>query len=268
MRPISIFSGFLIALGLLTTVSVGAQQNENQGLSTGNAHQVVVTSSPMEGLEIGIPQQSWYAKGIALDLQGRFEESYGAYQKAIEEFEHQLKSRPHWAKMIRGWKLKALFQKSQSEILKPRRGYSYGSYSSTLTYHRVAALHNKWLGIRAFTGQAPRKLAEQIVDRYERIIQRSPYDDSTRIALAAMYHEIGRHAEGKRMFAKVRYPSRSYLAREIAYYHTAAGDKAKAFAFLEKAIKHSSRSREHVLSANDFDHLRTDPRFRRLVGEP
>lgn len=258
--------GLLVAAVALVPGS-GANARANRGYRTGGAHHAVLAATPTDGLEVGIPRDSHYAKGIAQDLQERWEDSYESFRKARDQFDHMLKQRPRWANMIRGWKLKAQWQMDQSRQLMSRT-YAWRYRSSWVSIYRVAALHNKWLGIRAFTGQGNNKLKDQVIDAYRRLIQLSPYDDRPRIALAAMHHEVGNHAEGRKVFAAVRHGSRSYLSKDLAYYYAAAGMTDKAFHYVERSVKYSSGNRQFFLMSNDLDSLRADPRFKQLVGEP
>jgi tetratricopeptide (TPR) repeat protein len=254
--------------GLLALGARSEAQSSEGAISTGGGHLVVVSTSPSEGLEVGIPRGSWYARGIALDQQGRWEESYNAYREAQGEFERLLKERPGWDQIIRGWQLKAEFQGEQSQRLKYPPYYRYGSPSSSVLYYRAAAMHNKWLGIRAFTGRLDRKLEERIIADYRNALQQSPSYDSARLALAAMLHEVGRHSEARQEFARVNYVGRGWLAIEVGYYFCAAGETDRAMEMLEKAIQYNSSSKRHVLRSNDFDRLRANPRFKILVGAP
>jgi len=238
------------------------------GYRTGGAHDVMVTSTPTEGLEVGIPRNSWYAKGIALDMQQRWDESFNAYEKARREYSQQQKRRPRWEKMVRGWKLKAEFQLNQSRQLRTQRYYRWRSRHRRMNLYKAMALHNKWLGIRAFTGQSSPKLRDKVIEAYKEVIRRSSYDDRPKIQLAAMYHELGKHEEARRWFAKARYVTRTYMAQQVAYYYAAAGKVDKAFEHVERAVKYSSSNRRRFLMSNDLDRLRADPRFRKLVGEP
>jgi hypothetical protein len=254
--------------GLLSLGGPADAQSSERGLATGAGHLVVVSTSPSEGLEVGIPRDSWYAKGIALDQQGRWEDSFNAYREARGEFERVLKERPSWDQIIRGWQLKAEFQSDQSQRLKFPVYYRYGPPSSSVLFYRAAAKHNKWLGIRAFTGRLDRKLQEEIVSEYQKALQQTPSYDSARLALAAMLHETGRHSEARQEFAQVNYVGRGWLAVEVAYYYCAAGEAERAMEMLEKAIQYNSGNKRHVLRSNDFDRLRPHPRFKSLVGTP
>lgn len=254
-------------IGLLTLSLCSLAQAREVGLRTGDAHVVVVTSTPTQGLEEGIPRTSTYARGVALDIEGRWDESYQVFRKAQREFEQQLKRRPRWEKMIRGWIAKAEFQTDQSRRLRYRPYYRY-SLSSYVNLTQTTAKHNKWLAIRAFTGQSVRKLRDEILDEYSRVLRRSAYNEAPLILRAAFLHELGRHDEGRREFAKVRDPNKTWLAKEVAYYHTAAGETEQAFKYLERAVRYRSSDRRYILRANDFDRLRSDSRFQKLVGSP
>jgi tetratricopeptide (TPR) repeat protein len=257
----------LLVLGLLLSPPVAAQTPE-RGIRTGRGHLVVVTSSPSEGLEVGIPRDSWYSKAIAFDQQGRWEESYNAFREAQSEFQRLLKDRPTWDRIIRGWLLKAEFQLDQSQRLKYPIYYRYGPPSASVLYYRAAAKHNKWLGIRAFTGRLDRKLQQEVLDDYRKALQQSPSYDSARLALGAMLHEIGQHAEARKEFANVNYVGRGWIAVEVAYYYCAAGETERSLEMLDKAIQYNSSNKRYVLRSNDFDRLRSNPRFKQLVGEP
>jgi tetratricopeptide (TPR) repeat protein len=254
---------------LVTLRATGVSAGPERGYRTGGAHFAMVTATPTEGLEVGIPRDSAYARGIALDMLGKWDESYKAYQQARQEFQQQLKSRPRWVKMIRGWVLKAQHQMDQSRALRQRHSYyRYSRFRNRMTVYRAMALHNKWLGIRAFTGQSVKALRNKVIAAYKEVIRQSSYDDRPKLGLAAMYHEIGKHAEGRKQFARARYTSRSHMAKHVAYYYAAAGQLDKAFEHVETAVKYSSSNRRWFLMSNDLDRLRADARFRKLVGEP
>jgi hypothetical protein len=265
MQPLRLTAVVLLAC---LPAPAAAQIRPEQGLRTGNAHLVTVTASPTEGLEVGIPRDSWYAKGIALDIQGKWEESYQAYTQAQIEFQKMLRERPHWEKMIRGWILKAEYQVEQSQRLRSRSYYSWGPPPASIVFGRAAAKHNKWLAIRAFSGRVDRKLQDEVVDDYQRALQQSPSYESPRIALAAFWHEIGQHAKGRAEFSKLTDTSRVWLSLEIGYYYTAAGELDKALSMLERAMKYNSSHKRQILRSNDFDRLRVDLRFLKIVGEP
>ena len=259
----------LLTLGLLCCwpADLSARSAAEKGLRTGNGHMVVVTATPSQGLEEGIPRTSAYARGVALDLEMRWDESYKAFREARREFRKQLKRRPRWEKMIRGWIIKAEYQMEQSRRLRYRPVYRYRHYPY-VNLSQTVAKHNKWLATRAFTGQSSRQLRDELLAEYKQLIRRNSYNEAPRILLAAFLHELGRHQDGRREFAKVRDQNKTWLAKEVAYYFAAAGKLDQAFKYLEKAVRYRSSDRRYILRSNDFDRLRGDPRFTKLVGEP
>lgn len=245
-----------------------AQTRSDEGLRTGRAHLVTVTASPNEGLEVGIPRDSAFAKGIAFDVQGRWDQSHTAYREAQAEFQKLIVDRPSWAKMVRGWLLKAEFQMDQSQRLRYPIYYRYGPPSASALYYRGEARRNKWLGIRAFTGRTEKKLQQEILEDLQKSLQQITSYDSARIALAAMYHETGEHTKGRQEFAKVQTTGRLWLAVEMAYYYCAAGEIDKSLEMLERAVNYNPSNKRYILRSNDFDRIRANPRFKRIVGEP
>lgn len=245
----------------------GVASAEDRGLSTGGAHHVVVTSYPTMGLEVGMPRQGWYAKGIQLDIKGKYQQAYDAYLKADNEFRALQLRRPRWKKQIRGWLVKARFQRDQSRML---RTPTYGRYryrSSYARYRNAGSLHHKWLGIRAFTGRRNPAMQKKIIEEYKYLLVRSARDYRPRLMLAGMYNEMGLRSQARHQFDQVPTSYRSRYDMEMAYYYTTAGDRKNAFAFIKKATRYYSY-RRLVLQSNLFDRLRTDPRFKKLVGEP
>jgi tetratricopeptide (TPR) repeat protein len=260
----------ILALSLLAAPPLARGQTRwDRGVRTGDAHMVVVTPPPSLGLEEGIPRNSWYAKGIALDVEGRWEASFEAYRKARDEFEQLLGKHPRQASMVRGWKLKAEWQMQESRALRPIRHYFGASGPFGISQSQVAAKHNKWLAIRAFLGQAPAKLRDEIIDGYQAVTRHYSYNHAKFVlGLAAFYHELGRHKEGRETYATIRRTRSIRYTKDEAYYHAAAGNRKRAFELLERAVRRSSSDRRYVLMSNDFDRLRGDPRFSKLVGEP
>ena len=256
----------MLLCGILLLARERVHAERGQGLKTGQTHHVVVTSNPTQGLEEGIPRASHYARGIQNDIRGQYDESFRAYLKARRDFEKLAKERPAWARVIRGWILKADFQTEQSRALRHRRYFR--PHTGYARYHRTAAKHNKWLAIRAYTGRHLRTLARQIVADYREILRRSPHDQRTKLALAAFYHELGRHADARRTFATAGSVSGGYLAQDAAYYHATAGNLRLAFKHLETAVRYRHSARRQILRSNRYDRLRSEPRFRALVGEP
>ena len=257
-----------LALALLPALlASGVVWAEDRGLATGGAYHVVVTSYPTMGLEVGMPRRGWYAKGIQLDTQGKYKQAYDAYQKADKEFRQLQLRRPRWKKQIRGWLVKARFQRDRSRMLRPptygRRRYR----SHYARYRNTETLHHKCLGIRAFTGRRNPAMQKKIIEEYKYLLVRSARDYRPRLMLAGMYNEMGLRTKARQTFDKVPSSYRSRYNVEMAYYYATAGDRKNAFAFIKKAKRYYSY-RRLMLQSNLFDRLRADPRFKKLVGEP
>lgn len=243
------------------------------GLRTGGSYVVTVTSAPTAGLESGMPRTGDYARGIDLDVRGRWGESEEAYRVAAGEFRQLLKRRPQWDAAVRGWIEKAEFQREQSRLLNRQNTY-YPSYrgpshyyvTAHSLYYRATAKHNKWLGVRAFSGRGPRKLAESAIADYRQALSHHADYTLARLGLAGLLHDLGQHDRGRAEFQKIRQPPSKWMYANVAYYYLAAGNTDKALDHLEEAVRYSSSVRRHIHRSNDFDRLRAHPRFRRLMG--
>ncbi len=239
---------------------------DDRGLATDGAHHVVVTSFPTVGLEVGMPRRGWYARGIQLDLQGKYQDAYKAYLKADVEFRALQIKRPRWRKQIRGWLVKARFMREHSRNLRPSR-YRYRSRSTYARYRSASSLHYKLLAIRAFTGRRERALQKKIIAEYKYLLGRSRYDYRPGLMLASLYNELGRRRDAKRAFDRVptRYRTRYYV--EMAYYHSTRGERDLAFKYIKDGSRYYSHKRL-MLQSNLLDRLRTDPRFKKILGDP
>jgi tetratricopeptide (TPR) repeat protein len=256
----------LLAVALCLPAAARAEDRTVHGYPTGGLHHVVVSAHPSQGLEVGMPRNGWYAKGIALDLKGDYEASHRAYQKARDEFSAMLETHPRWEKLIRGWRLKATFQVETSRRLRSSY-YPLWRLSGSRLINRTEALHHKWLACRAFLGRSDRRLRQRIIDLYHKVLTSDPNRSRARISLAAMYMEIGQRQRARAEFNRVRPYIRRGYERQLAYYYTVAGDRERAFTYLKRISLYSS-SRSLALRSNLFDSLRGDPRFAKLIGEP
>ena len=239
---------------------------DDRGLSSGGAHHVIVTSYPTIGLEVGMPRRGWYARAIQLDIKGKYQEAYKAYLKADKEFRGLQQRRPRWKKQIRGWLVKARFQREHSSNLRTPR-YRRRYWNNHARYRNASSLHHKWLAVRAFTGGRNPAMRKKIISEYKYLLTHSSRDYRPRLMLAAMYNEMGQRKQGRRMFDQVPGRYRSRYNIEMAYYYTTAGDRTNAFLFLKNAARYY-RHKRLILQSNLFDRLRADPQFKKLVGEP
>lgn len=259
----------LLLMAAMTVAAPAARADVqgDRGLTTGGAHHVVVSSFPTMGLEVGMPRRGWYARAVALDLKGKWRESYAAYRKATKEFRGMQRTRGRWRTAIRGWIAKAQFQRGLSSQLRYPIYARWRHRNHYMRYRKASALHHKWLAARAFTGRSDRKLLKQVIEEYKYILMRSPNDHRPRLMLAGLYHELGQAGRARHEFSRVRHTGRTSLRLEVAYYHTAAGDRERAFKYLANARRYYSL-RTTALRSNMFDRLRGDPRFAKLIGKP
>lgn len=249
------------------------------GLATGRSHMIRVVASASIGLEAGIPRDSSYGKGLEQDRRGAYSAAYRLHQQAVREFRGQLAKRP-FDKRLSGWVLKAQQQASLSSNLDRLQRYRHRRYWRSSYYSRynyAYALHQKWLALRAFGLSPLPKLADAAVKNYLEAIRlrtsrrygrhsRARRYPSARLALAALYHELGRHAEARRQFQQVSKPYSSALWIPLAYYHAVSGARAEAIAALRRAIGTSKWRRRYAYPLSFFDGLRGDPRFEQLFA--
>ncbi len=238
------------------------------GLDTGAQHEVVLPPAQGQGLEQGMPRSGPYARGIQLDRQGRWAESQEAFNTACAAFLQQLqRSSPRARAQVQGWADKADYMADLSRTLRLHPGGSTSSSPYTLLSH-AAARHEKWLAARAFLGHEDPQEAAQLVALYGQVLVRSQLRLRARVLLAALHHELGQPALGRKTFALLRSPDDlryDYdLSLALAYYYTLTGDRARALSHLQRAARHS-RARRVAWRSNLFDGLRSDPQFRTLM---
>lgn len=267
----------LALFALCWSLAADAADNDGPvGLATGRSHMIRVVASASIGLEAGIPRDSSYGKGLEQDRRGAYRVAYQLHQRAVREFRAQLARRP-FDKRLKGWVLKAQQQASLSSNLDRLQRYRHRSYwrrSYYSRYNYAYALHQKWLALRAFGLAPPAKLATTMVQHYVEAIRlrttgryrhyrRRGYP-SARLALAALYHELGRHTDARREFQQVRTPYSSALWIPLAYYYAVSGARVKAIDALRRAIGTSVWRRRYAYPLSFFDTLRGDPRFEQL----
>lgn len=269
----------LVIAALLLPATAAARQTKSgiwDGFETGASYTVRVDPGMTTGLESAMPRRGAYARGIDADLRSQWDLSYREYRAAVQEFRQLAQTRPALAKLVAGWIDKAEFQAQQSSRLRhaARRSTTYYTswrwqrmISPHAHYSNAVAKHNKWLAIRAFKGRAPARLAQAALNDYRQALQLRASYTMARLGLAALYHELGDHSRGRQEFARISQAPSNWMALALAYYHCAAGDVDKALDDLRRAVRYSRANRRHALRSNDFDRLRGDPRFRKIVGD-
>jgi tetratricopeptide (TPR) repeat protein len=146
---------------------------------------------------------------------------------------------------------------------------------------RAMVLHNLFLALRSYRGQASDRLLGAALAAYEEsLLQGSPLKPMATLGLAGLLAERGDLREAKEVFLRLTPQERENERVDLpmAYYHLACGDMEQALSRLQVAAgrdswDHPSTSdgrsvRTVVYRMNDFDRLRQHPLFYRLVTEP
>jgi hypothetical protein len=257
---------WLLLAGLAAALAGGLANAQGVGLASGQTHRVRLAPRTDLGLESGMPRSGPYARGIALDMRAEWAESERAYRRAREDFALRLRRNTRWTSIVRGWAIKAEFQRELSGRLSR---LEQRSYRMTASSHlaRATALQHKWLAIRAFNGHRSQKLAEQIESDYVSAIERGSryYANRARLGLASFLHHSGHPGRAKQLYGSLRPPLPSWLALLEAQYHAASGARERALSALERAFRYSRSFRREARRSNAFDALRSDPRFRQLL---
>lgn len=151
-----------------------------------------------------------------------------------------------------------------------------------LLHERALLLHNLFLLVRSFCGQADERLLGRALRAYEEVVGRqSPLRSVVQVGYASLLAERGDRRGAMAVFQQLRPEEREGERLDVAaaYYHLALGDRARAMARLEVAARRDGwdrptagqqgRSlRSSVYQMSDFDRLRSHPRFVALVAEP
>jgi tetratricopeptide (TPR) repeat protein len=218
------------------------------------------------GVERTIPRDGAYARGIRLDAEGRHLDALREYTQALADLDSLSAATAKDARCLGAWRGKIAWQRDESEMLLEQEAYAATMPQSVVAHHNLAtAYHNKFLAVRAFAGRGPRALWERARDEY--LIAIALDDDHTpaRIGLASLYAHAGRTRDARVTIAGIgRREAEPSLAVQIAAFHTAIGELEEAIDRLE-AVKLRSEQRRWMVRSNDFDALRGDARFRRLV---
>ncbi|HMU38158.1 MAG TPA: hypothetical protein PKE31_04025 [Pseudomonadota bacterium] len=155
-----------------------------------------------------------------------------------------------------------------------------GSDYATSVQLRALILHNIFLAVRSFTGKAETNLAKGVFEAYsEAILLQGRLSRDVSLGYSAMLAEEGQYENARREFGKI---SPADLAAEgadvaVIYTHLAMGETSLAVRrFLEttrrdnwqRAAKDETSLRTSMYRMNDFDRLRSHPRFVEMVTMP
>lgn len=230
---------------------------------------VLVRAHHGAGLSSGIPRDSDYARAIAADSAERYLHAFNLYKRARRTFKKLGRQRPD-DRRIAGWILKAREQMRLSMSLYNHSRIGRSSLHRRRYYGKrqlAQLLHRKWLAVRAFTGRGPKRLLEKALRAYREALRLKPSDETSRIYLAALHHEIGNWRRARQLFSRVRVKPKSGYQIPLAYYYTVSGDRRRALVILRHALHRSSYRYspwKRYAYYNYFDRLRSDPEFVQL----
>ncbi len=110
--------------------------------------------------------------------------------------------------------------------------------------------------------------AEALRD-YERALREDPEDPTLMLGMAWCYKRTGQLGKAIAV-TEAAYrvaPDKPLIMYNLACYLALAGDRERALAWLGRALRRDQSFRKLVAEETDFDSLRSDPDFRRIVGE-
>lgn len=153
---------------------------------------------------------------------------------------------------------------------------------ATLVQLRAMLLHNLFLAARSFTGRTDTRLAATVQQAYEKgRIRPGRFKSQVQLGYAAILAERGDLAQARAEFAQLtpKDVQAEGMDLAVAYYHLAVGETARSMARLTAASQrpawaHPAPGRDggtvraQAYRMNDFDRLRSHPRFIELVTEP
>lgn len=224
------------------------------------------------GSEAGLPRDGAYARGIELDAAGRHGEALRSYDDALTELDGLAEVAGASVEDLERWERKIQWQRDQSEVLLEQSAYvAVMPTSVPARFHLATAYHAKFLSTRAFLGKGSRLLWDAGVAAYKDALALDGRHAASRAGLAALYAEADLLAEARREFARVgRHANDEEIARYVAVYHAAVGDREQAFTYLRRAVGADTELELHrwIADSNDFDGLRDDRRFAELTTSP
>lgn len=271
------------AFALLTAAAPGARGDADEewiafpaaaaagggSVAHGNAARVRRQTGTRAGLEAGMPRDGAYARGILLDARGQHVEALREYAAALAELDSLAAVAQSPDARFLSWRAKVAWQREQSEELLERDAYAAVMPGSVIAHYNLGAtLHAKFLSVRAFLGRGPKLLWNGAMAEYREALRIDPRFSPARLGAAALYADAGLFEPARAEFAQVgRRRDEDDFAMRVAAYYASIGEADEAFAYLARAVTRLDQIR-WALRSNDFDALRTDERFARLVGKP
>jgi len=193
----------------------------------------------------------------ALDVRGSAFALLGKHKKALADYNRSLEVKP------------------DDPCTLSNRG---GTYHELKRYNKALADYNRSLELRpdapgtlsnrGDTYHELKKYNEAITD-YSRSLELRPDDPDTLSNRGGTYHELKRYNKALADYNRSLElsPEHAETLYNLACLYSLKGNADDALTSLEKAIGKDKKYQEMAETDKDFDNIREDPRFKKLIGE-
>ncbi len=229
-----------------------------------------------------IKSKEWLEKGVALMNQENYPEALKAFDKAVETDPASV-----WAHINKGWALntlgdyyQALKVYDRAAAIDPRNPYIYinrgMSYNSIGDYQRALLdedqaikfdPNNSW----AYIGRARAYLGignfNQALADLNKALQLEPGNSFIYSTRVWAHNALGNHRQAMEDLNRslTMAPNNSWMNWNAAVFYALAGEKEKAMAALEKAIRFNGTLKQKAKMDKNLQSLWNDVDFRKLV---
>jgi tetratricopeptide (TPR) repeat protein len=234
--------------------------------------------------------------GITMDaetasLKGQYLHYLGKYEEALSSFDLSLELNPNDPDILTyraeiymhlGKHKEALADCNRSLNLQPNNNETLdvrGSAFSMLGKHKKALLdYNRSLTIRpndpttlANRGGAYHelKMYKKALKDYNNSLNLKPDDPDTLVNRSNTYYELGMHKKALKdcNHALKLEPNHVDALYNLACFYALENKPDDAIKYLKKAISKDEECKEEAKTDKDFDNIRNEPSFKKLVGE-
>lgn len=229
-----------------------------------------------------LKSKEWLDKGIALMSEEKYAEALNAFNKAAE-----INPASVWAHINRGWALntvgeyyQALKVYDKAADIDPRNPYIYVnrgmSYNSIGDYQRALLdedqaitldANNSW----AYIGRARAYLGignfNQALADLNKAAQLEPGNSFTYSTRVWAHNALGNYRQAREDLDRSLSlaPNNSWMNWNAAVFYALTGEKGKALAALEKAIRLNSTLKRNAKTDKNLQSLWNDAAFKKLV---
>ena len=262
----------LIAFGVITLGGVAPFDREARAAETGHTASVRLSAEP-PGLEQWLPREGRWGQAIDALHARELHRAMDLFRDAAADVRHAAVAGHVPAAEARALFAKAEFEAAQVRTLVEARRENSQTPPFEQLYIEASAWHNLLLTARAYFGRPDVIFYDRAKKAYVAALALANSDQRSAVQLAfASLLADGGHFQAARDELRAIPPAdRSGLdvAFTAAHLYAALGDRDRAFDRLDLVRDlHARWSLLRFLARidNDFDALRGDPRFVRLVG--